>query len=155
MKLSTRSRYGLRALVALARHEGLVVPAERLAGEEGVSKKYLDSILAALRRAGLIEAVHGAAGGYRLTRPAAEVTAADAVTVLEDGFWLVPCVECQDECDRVESCPTRDLWVAVTEAVRKELASVSIAELATRSKVPLGEDETGLEGGSQARRRPG
>jgi Rrf2 family protein len=86
MKLSTRSRYGLRALTALARHEGQVVPAETLAAEEGVSKKYLDSILAALRRAGLLESIHGAAGGYRLARPAKELTAADVVGALEEGL---------------------------------------------------------------------
>lgn len=130
MKLSTRSRYGLRALCALARHEGQVVPAEVLAAEEDLSKKYLDSILSLLRRARLIEAVHGAAGGYRLAKPASEITAAEAVWVLENGFALVPCVKGEAHCCRIESCPTSSLWSAVTDAVRKELSKVTIAELA-------------------------
>ncbi len=132
MKLSTRSRYGLRALAALARHEGQVVPAETLAAEEGISKKYLDAILSSLRRARLIEAVHGAAGGYRLAKPASEMTAADAVLVLEEGLSLVPCVKGEAHCSRIESCPTSSLWIAVTDAVRTELSKVTIAELASK-----------------------
>ena len=134
MKLSTRSRYGLRALAALARHKGQVVPAETLAAEEGISKKYLDAILSSLRRARLIEAVHGAAGGYRLAKPASEITAGDAVLVLEEGLSLVPCVECKENCDRFAFCPTRDLWVDVTRAVLDELSVVSLAELVSRGQ---------------------
>ena len=70
MKLSTRARYGLRAITAIAQHPNEFTTSELVAGEEEVSKKYLDSILGCLREAGMLDAARGLRGGYRLARPA-------------------------------------------------------------------------------------
>ncbi|MHC4201943.1 MAG: RrF2 family transcriptional regulator [Planctomycetota bacterium] len=132
MRLSTRARYGLRAMTAIARHRGTLVTSEIVAGEEGVSKKYLDSILARLREAGFLEAARGARGGYRLARPAGAVTAVEVVEALEGRIAIVPCVEDSSECDRTPRCPTREVWCAASDAVRDVLAALTLAELASR-----------------------
>lgn len=132
MKLSTRARYGLRAMTAIARRPGTFVTSEIVAGEEDVSKKYLDSILARLREVRLLEAARGAHGGYRLARPAEAVTAADVVEALEGRIAIVPCVEDASECARSPRCTTREVWRAASGAVREVLAGLTLAELASR-----------------------
>jgi len=132
LRLSTRARYGLRAMTAIARRPGTFITSEIVAGEEDVSKKYLDSILARLREAGLLEAVRGAHGGYRLARPAETVTAADVVEVLEGRIAIAPCVKDPSECGRSPRCTTREVWCAASDAVRDVLAALTLAELASR-----------------------
>ena len=140
MKLSTRSRYGLRATTAIARRPGEFTTSELVADEEGLSKKYLDSILGRLREAGLLEAVRGQRGGYRLARGPETITAADVVEALEGGIAIVPCAEDASVCERAPRCPTRDVWRAASEAVRDVLARLTLAELATRaSSAPMAE----------------
>lgn len=133
MKLSTRARYGMRAMVAIAgRPDGYHTGAE-IAAAEGVSKKYLDSILGRLREAGLIDAVRGSKGGYRLARLAGDITAADVVESLDGPISTVPCVEDSDSCDRASRCPTRHLWQSVSDAARDALDGLTLAELAANA----------------------
>lgn len=133
MKLSTRARYGLRAMTAIARRPGAFVTSEFVAGEEDVSKKYLDAILGSLREAGLLEAARGLRGGYRLARPARTITAAQVVEALEGGFAIVPCTDDASLCERASRCPTRPVWRAASDAVRKALDGLTLAELASRA----------------------
>jgi Rrf2 family protein len=133
MRLSTRARYGLRAMTAIARHPGTFATSEFLAEKEDVSKKYLDAILGRLRRAGLLEAVRGQHGGYRLARPAEVITAAHVVEALEGGLAMVPCTDDASLCERASRCPTRPVWRAASEAMREALAELTLAELAARA----------------------
>ena len=131
MKLSTRARYGLRAMAEIARRPGEFTTSEAVAKAEGLSKKYLDAILGQLREAGLLEAVRGMHGGYRLTRPAETITAAQVVEALEGGFAIAPCADGASLCERASHCPTRPVWRAASEAVRKVLDELTLAELAS------------------------
>jgi len=131
MKLSTRARYGLRAMTAIARRPGTFTTSEFLADEEHLSKKYLDAILGCLRRAGLLEAVRGMHGGYRLARPARMITAAHIVEALEGGLAIAPCTDDASLCERASHCPTRPVWRAASDAVRKVLDELTLAELAS------------------------
>ncbi len=133
MKLSTRAHYGLRAMTAFARRPGVFTTSEFVAGEEEVSKKYLDAILGTLREAGLLEAARGLRGGYRLARPAEAITAADVVEALEGGIAIAPCVDDASLCKRAQRCPTRPVWRAASGAVRKVLEGLTLAELASRT----------------------
>lgn len=133
MKLSTRSRYGLRAMVAVARRPGSFLTSEVIANDEGLSKKYLDTILGSLRQAGLLKAAHGSRGGYSLARPAEATTAAEVVEALEGRIAIVPCAEDAASCERSPQCPTRGVWRAASDAVREVLAKLTLAELATRT----------------------
>jgi Rrf2 family iron-sulfur cluster assembly transcriptional regulator len=129
MRLSTRSRYGLRAMIAIARRRGEHVTGGALARETGISKKYLDSILHRLREAGFLSASRGAKGGYALARPAEEMSAADLVGTLEE-IALVPCVTRPDRCKRSGTCPTLVVWRAASEAVRSVLSNLTLSALA-------------------------
>jgi len=130
MKLSTRARYGMRAMVAITRHEDTHSTSEQIAHDQEISKKYLDAILGTLRENGLLEATRGNKGGYRLARPADEITAADVVESLDGPVSIVPCVAEADSCDRVATCSTRCLWQSVSEAARQVLATLTLAQLA-------------------------
>lgn len=131
MRLSTRARYGLRAMTAIARRPGAFTTSKVLADEEDVSKKYLDSILGHLREAGLLDAVRGQHGGYRLTRSPEAMTAADVVEALEGRIAIVPCVEDMSLCERAPRCPAHSVWRAASEAVRRVLKGLTLAKLAS------------------------
>ena len=129
MKLSTRARYGMRAMVAIARRADAYSTGEQIADEEDVSKKYLDSILGELREARLLDAVRGNKGGYKLARPADEITAAEIVESLDGPISIVPCVGDADSCQRSPRCPTRNMWRSVSEAARQALDKLTLAQL--------------------------
>lgn len=129
MQISTRSRYGLRALVAMSRQEGGTVSCEEIAEKEGISKKYLDRILAALRRASLIESRRGQGGGYCLARQPDEIRLDEVVSVLERGLEIIPCLEDPSECERAGSCRSRDVWHSVAVALEDALGEITLADI--------------------------
>ena len=116
MRLSTRGEYGVRAMVALARHHGgPPVSLTEIAAAESISLSYLEQLVAALRRAGLVTAVRGASGGYQLARPPAEITIGDVVRPLES-VSLTSCTDPdggRDCCKHRPDCATRDFWRSV------------------------------------------
>ncbi len=132
MKLSTRARYGLRAMTAIARRPGAFTASCILADEEDISKKDLDSIRGRLREAGLLEAARGTRGGYRLARPARHITAADVVEAVDGRIAIAPCVPDASECARASRCVVHDVWAAASNAMREALAALTLAELAAR-----------------------
>lgn len=134
MKLSTRSRYGTRLLLDMARHfnEGPIQLGE-IAKRQGVSLKYLEQIIIPLKKARYIESVRGPKGGHILARPPAEITVAEIVILLEDGFPLVECIENPSVCDRSPICSTRLLWKAVSEAMVVQM-QVTLADLVAQSE---------------------
>lgn len=137
MRLSTRSRYGIRALTALAAHE---LPdgrcARELADEEDLSKKYLESILAQLRTAGIVRSVRGAHGGYVLAKDPKELTVADIVRILEGSLAFVECVEDPSYCERSDDCVTRYVWVEAEKALTKAFEGITIQSLVERRRRP-------------------
>ena len=136
MRLSTRSRYGIRALTALAakeQPEGRC--AREIADEEELSKKYLESILAQLRTAGFVRSVRGAHGGYVLAREPAELSVGEIIRVLEGSLAFVECVEDSSYCPRAEDCVTRYIWIEAEKALAQTFDGITIAELVARKKV--------------------
>ena len=131
MQLSTRVRYGMMALLDLARrrHDDPVRAAD-IAAATGISRGYLEGLLAALRRAGVVRAVRGPGGGWRLARPASRLRPADAFAVLEGGTALVPCAEDPHACDDSRRCGARRLWVRMGRALDAALRLESVAQLA-------------------------
>lgn len=135
MKLSTRSRYGVRFMTALACEYGdnsLLL--KDIAASEEISGKYLSLIVIPLRAAGLIKSLRGAHGGYSLARAPREITLCDIVEALEGETCLVRCVKQPSACNRAATCPTRDIWSVLGDRIRETLKSVSIADLALRKK---------------------
>ncbi len=132
MQLGTRLRYGMLAMLELARKgSGLPVRAEDIARAEGISKGYLEGLLATLRRSGLVRAVRGPGGGWVLARPASRLRPLDVYAALEGPTALVACVEDRALCPtKTKTCRARRLWVAMTRAIEKTLRADTLAALA-------------------------
>jgi len=135
MKVSTRTRYGLRLMVCLAEYYGNgPVLLKDIAKRQDISEKYLSLIVIPLRAASLIQSTRGARGGYTLARNPGLITVADIVDVLEGEPCLVDCVKNPARCSRVPICPTRDVWSVLGVRIRETLAAVSLLSLVAVSR---------------------
>ena len=144
MKLSTRGRYGLRALLDLAVHqgEGLVLLRD-VARRQEVSLPYLEHLITPLVAAGLVKSTRGARGGVLLLRSPAEVKLSEVVQVLEGSIAPVDCVNDPKVCNRSASCVTRDIWIQMKEAMTQVLDSTTLQDLVERQR-QKGQIETGM-----------
>ena len=135
MKLSTRARYGVRALVELALHypEGAVSVRE-IAECQKISPKYLELIIRPLKAAGLVTAARGMHGGYTLARPPTTIRLSEVLSVLEGSPTLVECVEHPEMCPMKDGCPTRDTWCELTRALTTVLQGTTLQDLVERKK---------------------
>ncbi len=130
MKLSTRCRYAVRSLLDLTLHSnGSLVLLKDIAKRQSISVKYLESIFATLRRAGVIKGIRGAKGGYMLIKDPAEVTIYDIIFAMQGFIAPVGCVEDTCSCNRVENCVTRGLWSKLTDSISETLKSFTLADL--------------------------
>ncbi len=130
MKISTRTRYGVRAMVDLATHyRDKPILVREIAERQSVSAKYLEHIMLALKKAGLVESMSGAKGGYLLMKEPSTITLLDVVKVLEGSMSPVPCVDHREMCDRSGYCRVVDVWDKVREAIDGVLSSVTIKDL--------------------------
>jgi Rrf2 family cysteine metabolism transcriptional repressor len=142
MRISTRGRYALRAMVDLAQHGGNG-PVSRLdiSERQEISADYLAQLFVPLQSAGLVEGVKGPGGGYRLIRDPSSIRAGDVVRAVEGPVAVVYCtLPCPDEgpaCKRTDRCVTHLLWERVSEAVTEVLDSVTLWDLADEA-VQLG-----------------
>lgn len=129
MKLSTRSRYGARLMLDLARNRASgPVHLKDVADREGVSVKYLEQLIIPLKKQGLIKSVQGPKGGYMLARRPEEISFGEVIKTLENSTVLVECVQQPESCSRAETCPTRDLWQRASRAMFEELEAISLAD---------------------------
>jgi len=129
MWVSTKAQYGMRALVEVAVGGERPTSLKTIADRQGLSQQYLEQIFAALRRAGIVESVRGAHGGYRVARPLDAVDALTIVEVLEGSVAPVQCIDDETSCERTGSCSTEGLWRDVDAAVRAVLRSTTLADL--------------------------
>lgn len=142
IRISTRGRYALRAMVDVAQHSGgRPVARQDIAERQEISADYVAQLFRHLQAAGLVEGVKGPGGGYRLARDAALIRAGDVVEAVEGPVAVVACtLPCPDEgpsCARVDRCVTYPLWKRVSEAVTEVLDSVTLRDLADEA-VQLG-----------------
>ena len=139
MRISTRTEYGIRVLVQLARHRGEgPLSLACIARDEKLPHAYLERLVGQLRRAGLVTATRGHAGGYELARPPAEITLADAVRVLEGPLLEMPCAGVADleVCDRPAPCSVHQLFTGVHDAMTRTLGAVTLADAAAGAAGP-------------------
>lgn len=140
MKLSTRSRYGVRILLELARQDrGRPVKVGRLSDEQQITVKYLEQIIRPLRKAGLVKSVRGAKGGYFLAKSPHAITLAQVVRLLEGKSDLVECILKPEVCALSEKCPARPAWKEASEALFEKLEAITIADLFLGRPTPSGE----------------
>ena len=139
MKLSTRSEYGIRVLVALARGEaGGPLPLTAIARTEKLPHAYLEQLVRDLRRAGLVTATRGQAGGYRLARPAEQISLVDAVRALDGPILEMPCAgpDNLEACDRPQDCSVHEVFLRVYESLAGSLGATTLAEAAEAAGGP-------------------
>ena len=132
MKLSTRSRYGLKADIDLAVRYGTgPVSLPTLAGEQGVSEGYLEQLLRELKKGGVVDTVRGAQGGYELTSDPAELSVQRVLTLLEGSTSVVDCVSSEEHaCNNACTCSARPLFLKLQTRINDVLEQTTISELA-------------------------
>jgi len=135
MKLSTRSRYGVRLMTRLAmNHAKGAVLMKDISRLEGISEKYLGQIIIPLRGAGLVTGRRGAGGGYTLNRKPSDITVRDIVEVLEGDISLVPCIGDPESCSRMGACAATNVWKRLADDVGRVLGSYSLKDLAEEAR---------------------
>jgi Rrf2 family protein len=130
MRLSTRSRYGIRLMLSLALSEKKSpVFLKDIARLEEISEKYLSQIIIPLKARGLVNTFRGAHGGYILSRPASQIKLLDIIESLEGDLSLVDCVKQPDMCNRASECVTHDIWNKMSSLLQDYLGSVNLEDL--------------------------
>ena len=133
MMISTKGRYALRVMIDLAESgPEEYVPLKEIADREEISRKYLEKIMTVLSKAGLVDAIHGKGGGYRLTRRPEEYTLAEILNLTEGTLAPVSCMENgQCSCDRTQDCRTKPIWTELDNLIQNYLESVTLAAFLT------------------------
>ena len=132
MKINTRVRYGLRAILQIAEQYGQdPVPVSAISQTQEISGKYLEQVVGALRRAGLVESRKGVRGGYSLSRAPEDVTLWDIISALDPHTSLVDCVLEPEVCDRSDSCLTRSIWTLLSRRMQEFWTSYTLSDLIT------------------------
>jgi Rrf2 family cysteine metabolism transcriptional repressor len=137
VKLSTKGRYGVKAMFDLAQNYGSgPIPLNNIAQRNNISEHYLEQLIAVLRKSGLVKSVRGSQGGYTLSRSPETITIGDIIRVLEGPIAPVDCVS-EDEpehCDNADFCITRNIWAKVRDSVSQVLDSITLADMVEDAK---------------------
>ncbi|UCH23444.1 MAG: Rrf2 family transcriptional regulator [Deltaproteobacteria bacterium] len=130
MKLSTRSRYGTRLLVDLARYNDQApIQISEISKRQDISVKYLEQLIRPLKKAGFVTSVRGAKGGHRLAKKPEQIKLGDIVRLFEAHSDLVDCVSSPEKCDLADDCRVRLAWKEANEVLYQKLDSFTIADL--------------------------
>ena len=136
LKLSTKGRYGLRALIDLALYsENETVSIQSIARRQNISDSYLEQLMRKLRSAGLIVSVRGAQGGYKLARPANEISVGDVLRALEGSLEAVTCGGEDNSCQGADLCVTKFVWERINSSIRDTVDSIKLSQLVEESRL--------------------
>ena len=139
MNISTRGRYGMRAVLDLAQHySDKPVPLSMIAKRQNLSEGYLEQLIAPLRKAGIVISSRGAQGGYSLARDPAEIKAGEIIRALEGPLSLAHCVSEKENCDcqRKEHCGSSFIWAEIQEAISEVMDRYTLADILAK-EAPL------------------
>ena len=129
MKLSTKGRYGVKAMVDLAINYGeQPVSIKSISERQSISEYYLEQLFSSLRRAKLIKSVRGAQGGYILNRAPEEITIYDVINVLEGPIEISNCLE-DGACNNIDCCATRLLWKKIKNSIDSVTTSITLKDI--------------------------
>lgn len=131
MKISTKSQYGLRAMVFLARFRNKICPLKKIAKAEGISFDYLEKIILKLEKARLIKGKRGTQGGYFLARSPKRIKIGDIIKALEGEMALVKCITKKEKyfCPQEKKCLTKNFWKKFQTILDSALNSITLADL--------------------------
>lgn len=136
MKLSTKGRYGLRAMIDMARYsEKEPVSISSIAVRQEISEGYLEQLVSLLKKAGLVKSIRGAGGGYILARNMAEISVGDILRALEGSLEPVRCAAFYSEegCMASDGCVTKYVWQKINESINRTVDEMKLDELVRES----------------------
>ena len=137
MKISTKGRYGLRALIDLAQYSEIEpVSINSIALRQGISERYLEQLMTLMKKAGLIKSIRGASGGYVLAKEIEEISVGDVLRALEGNLQPVECAAFsqEDSCEASGVCVTKYVWQRINESINKTVDEISLKQLVEESK---------------------
>ncbi len=139
MRLTTKSRYGTRLILDLAIYaENNMVPLSDVSKRQNISLKYLEQLVAKLKKDGFINSQRGASGGHILAKTPEDISVGDIVRSLEGGMAITDCTENDEKlcgvCNRAGDCLSRWVWIEASRAMFERLDSISIKDLITKSR---------------------
>ncbi len=134
MKLSTRTRYAVRAIIELAQNgNSKPLQLKIIAQRQDISVKYLEQLMAILRSSGFVRSIRGSKGGYLLAKAPNQIKLNEVLHRLEGTVSTVECVENEDYCSRSANCASRYLWVQVEQAIEKVLEAITLQDLVDKA----------------------
>lgn len=137
MKISTKGRYGLRALIDLAQYSEIEpVSINSIAVRQGISERYLEQLMTLMKKAGLIKSIRGAGGGYVLAKDTREISVGDVLRALEGNLETVECTAFsqEDSCEAAGGCVTKYVWKRINESIKQTVDEISLKQLVDESK---------------------
>jgi Rrf2 family transcriptional regulator, iron-sulfur cluster assembly transcription factor len=139
MKISTQSRYGLRALFDIAYHSaGLSTQVKDISARQGISPRYIEQIFQKLKRAGIVKSIRGPSGGYYLARNPEDIKVGDVIRATEGNIDLVFCLNhtrsAAKVCERAVHCVARDVWLEASTRLMAYLDSVTLQDLCKQAQ---------------------
>ena len=137
MRVSTKGRYAIRVIIDMAENgETEFHPLHNLAERQKLSEKYLEAILGTLVKNKILEGARGKGGGYKLAKPAAELTVWEILNVIETSMGPVECVtESKNGCDRADTCPTLPMWKTLAGIIHDYFSGITIEQLVKRKPI--------------------
>ncbi|MDL2310940.1 Rrf2 family transcriptional regulator [Peptostreptococcaceae bacterium OttesenSCG-928-C18] len=130
MKLSTRGRYGLQAMYVLGKnYKGEPISLSEISKTTGLSNSYLEQLIRRLKKGGLVDSVRGSQGGYFLTKNPNEISIGDILRNLEEFFGTTECTQDDSCCPKQEGCPTRGVWVEISNVITRKTDSMTLEEM--------------------------
>ncbi|MBQ9066690.1 MAG: Rrf2 family transcriptional regulator [Clostridia bacterium] len=142
MMISTKGRYALRVMIDLATYSGgEYITLKEISGREDISVKYLEQVISLLNRAGFLQSLRGNNGGYRLAKPATQITAGDILRAAEGTLAPIACLKDNtDTCERRSICSTIDFWEGYYKAINDYVDNITLAELVEHNQELAGND---------------
>ena len=138
MKLTTKGRYGLRAVVDLAVNtDDEAVALSQIAERQGISVNYLEQLIAKLKKSGIVNGIRGAQGGYVLAMPAEEISVGDILRALEGDLSPVDCYELNSNdtpCSNSDICVTKYVWKRISDSINDAVDGIMLSDLVAESK---------------------
>lgn len=137
LKITTKGRYGLRALIDLAQYSEIEpVSINSIASRQGISERYLEQLMTLLKKAGIIKSIRGAGGGYVLAKDMGEISVGDVLRALEGSLEPVECAAFseEDSCQASGGCVTKYVWQKINESINQTVNEISIKQLVEESK---------------------
>lgn len=134
MKISTKTRYGVRFLLELASHEensstGQKLTTQQIAKRQGISEKYLESIAAKLKKGGLVCSAKGVNGGYWLARPISKISMGEVIRLMENNYFNVHCKVNYEDCPNYKECPLAGFWDFFEKSMSTVANNLSIEDI--------------------------